>query len=153
MRQLSTKTDNKIKAFGLLGKMKQMTYDILYEHSRAIPDEGIKGLTANELQHYARQMYEIENTSSLQKRLSELYQMGCIDKIGSRTCRISKITCTEWSVNGSMPAKAESAQSAEDKKKSALSLYDKLMTDYCKQDKGWVFDPRWLELKSLIKMI
>ena len=84
MRATSLEAYKDIVNSGVLGKRQVEAYEVLYDHGP---------LTAGEL-------VDESGVSGLWKRLSELRDMGIIEEVGKRKCRITGAVCIEWDVNG-----------------------------------------------------
>lgn len=92
VRQTSIDVYHRIKAEGLLSKMRWEVYDVLFREGP---------LTGKELDRKL-------GTDSAHKRLSELKQLGVIADSGEkvRPCTVSGELVVEWDVTAALPEKA-----------------------------------------------
>lgn len=98
IRQTSIDVYTKIKAEGLLSRMRWRVYEALYLNGP---------LTGKELD-------QLLGTDSAHKRLSELKALGVIEDSGEkvRACRVSGENVIEWDVTSNLPVKVESAKAS-----------------------------------------
>lgn len=100
IRQTSIDVYTKIKAEGLLSRMRWRVYEALYLNGP---------LTGKELD-------QLLGTDSAHKRLSELKALGVIADSGEsvRPCRVSGENVIEWDVTANLPVKTEAAAKVPD---------------------------------------
>lgn len=154
MRHTSLEVYEKVKASGLLSRMRMLVFEILCRHSYVYNSEA--GLTANEMQHAAELVYHAKNGRHLHKRLSELERMGMVKTTGTRQCRRTGNTSLIWSITGNLvgtpiPSGTKfmdrRAIGAEENKTIAI---EKLRILYHEKDRT---DAQWKEVANSIKAI
>lgn len=101
VRQTSIDAYNTIKDNGLLSKRRWEAYDLLFRHGPC---------TAKEMMHFAISE-GIKNhiyLYSLEKRLSELVDSGCVSNDTEKTCSQTGMTALVWETTDLLPKKIDS---------------------------------------------
>lgn len=105
-RITSIETYNEIKNSGLLSKMRQVTYDLVYKHQPLSSLEILK-IAGN----------KDKNSSTYLSRVTELHQMGLVYEHSIGECPISGRTVTFWGTTDNLPEKFIPPPSKKEKKK------------------------------------
>lgn len=95
MRQTSIQAFYKVKASGILSKLRLKVYEIVCYHGP---------LTANEMRGHVNTE---ANSGVFSTRLSELQRMGAVKVVGKRPCNTTGHVALVWDITGDMPVKHE----------------------------------------------
>jgi hypothetical protein len=122
MRDTSIKTFKEIIAEGLLPKMQQEVYEVIYEHGP---------LTATQL----RETYGRDKSRGVwdsgEKRLSELKKKGVVIEVGKTKCPVTGRSVYLWDVTSMRP----SGSKPRDEKKTKKQKKTKIVV--CSNCHGW----------------
>lgn len=114
MRQTSIETYHQIRDEGLLSKMRFRAYELIYKYGP---------LTASEIEAKDKELFPSNRPNSfLHQRLSELRDIGVIQEVSERNCRITGRIAIEWDANNKLPSSLE-------KKKTKDQIIKELMKE------------------------
>jgi len=113
---------------GLLSKRRLEVYQILLKYGP---------LTAHEIVEKARTKYPSANQTGFNARLSELREMGVVEKDGEKLNKISGHNNIIWKLNDKLPKKLENKKS---KDKIIKELKEKIFTLECTIRQEWPID-------------
>jgi len=113
---------------GLLSKRRLEVYQILLKYGP---------LTAYEIVEKARTKYPSANQTGFNARLSELREMGVVEKDGEKLNKISGHNNIIWKLNDKLPKKLENKKS---KDKIIKELKEKIFTLECTIRQEWPID-------------
>lgn len=94
-RRTSADTYHRIEAEGLLSKRRFQVYSLLYHHGP---------LTIAEA---CAQLATTVSERSFSPRFAELRDLGVVDEVGERICRVTGNNVIEWDVNETLPRHAD----------------------------------------------
>jgi DNA-binding transcriptional ArsR family regulator len=95
-RRISADAYHRIEAEGLLSKRRFQVYSLLYHHGP---------LTIAEA---CAQLATTVSERSFSPRFAELRDLGVVDEVGERQCRVTGNNVIAWDVNEKLPRRADS---------------------------------------------